>query len=134
MLLPTKTLVAGFVLLSGMLLPRPGEATPVELHPAEARDVIDPAMLGEALAEEGLAKQDGRQDIQIDQLNTQMSEIKNNTNFGGNTLSALNSTVTTGLNSIGEAFSNASGIVTVIQNSGNQVLIQNDMILNLWVK
>ena len=41
-----------------------------------------------------------------------------NTISGNNTLS-------------GEAFSNASGISTVIQNSGSNVLIQNGMIVNV---
>jgi hypothetical protein len=46
----------------------------------------------------------------------------------GNTASQIN----TGTNTISEsAFSNSSGIPIVIQNSGNNVLIQNSTILNL---
>jgi parallel beta-helix repeat protein len=42
------------------------------------------------------------------------------------------SQLTTGSNSISEnSFSNSSGIPIVIQNSGNNVLIQNSTILNL---
>ena len=99
------------------------------------QDLQDLSELGQALPEEGLGRQDGRQDTQIEQLNIQMTEMQSSANLGGNTLSASNSTLTTGINSIADgAFTNANGIVTVIQNSGNQVLIQNDMILNLWVK
>ena len=46
----------------------------------------------------------------------------------GNVASQLN----TGSNTISEsAFSNSNGIPIVIQNSGNNVLIQNSTILNL---
>lgn len=87
------------------------------------------------MSEEGLGRQDGRQDIEIDQVSMQMTQMQNSASMSGNNLSALDSSITTGLNSIaGGAFANASGIVTVIQNSGNQVLIQNDMILNLLIK
>ena len=41
----------------------------------------------------------------------------------------------TGTNSVsGSAFSGASGFVTVIQNSGNQVIIQDSTIINLTVE
>jgi len=42
---------------------------------------------------------------------------------------------TNGTNTIsGTAFSGASGIATVIQNSGNQVLIQNATIVDVTMK
>lgn len=42
---------------------------------------------------------------------------------------------TTGNNSVsGDAFSNAAGFVTVIQNTGNNVLIQNSTIVNVAVE
>jgi hypothetical protein len=41
----------------------------------------------------------------------------------------------TGNNSIADAaFSGASGLATVIQNSGNNVIIQNGTVLNLTLK
>lgn len=122
-------LLAGMWLVSHEALAQPPAATQTGV------DSLDLSGLGQAVSEEGLIGQDGRQDIQIDQLNMQMTEMQSNATSQGNTLSALNSTLTTGINSIADgAFTNASGIVTVIQNSGNQVLIQNDMILNLWIK
>ena len=45
------------------------------------------------------------------------------------------SQVVTGSNAItGDAFSNASGLPSVIQNSGNNVLIQNGVIVNVEMK
>ena len=45
------------------------------------------------------------------------------------------SNLTTGMNAISEgAFSGSSGISTVIQNSGNNVLIQNSTIVNVQLK
>jgi hypothetical protein len=49
-----------------------------------------------------------------------------------NNVAILNST---GSNAVTDgAFTNASGLATVIQNSGNNVLIQNATILNLQLK
>jgi hypothetical protein len=43
--------------------------------------------------------------------------------------------VTTGTNTIsGDSFSNASGLPSVIQNTGNNVLIQNGVIVNVQLK
>jgi hypothetical protein len=43
--------------------------------------------------------------------------------------------VTTGTNTIaGDSFSNASGLPSVIQNTGNNVLIQNGVIVNVQMK
>ncbi|MBJ6727973.1 hypothetical protein [Geomesophilobacter sediminis] len=131
---PTKLLIATLFVCWAAIVPQQGQASSEGVR-SEERDLINESSLGAPIAEERLAKQDGRQDTQIDQLNAQMSDLRSSATFSGNSFSALNSTVTTGINSIAQdAFSNATGIVTVIQNSGNQVLIQNDMILNLWVK
>lgn len=130
----TKLLISGLLFSGLALIAQEARAQSPPAIQAE-QDVMDLSDLGKALPEEGLGIQDGRQDTQIEQLNLQMSDMRSSATLGGNTLSATNSSITTGVNSIGQgAFSNASGIVTVIQNSGNQVLIQNDMILNLWVK
>ncbi|RDS80385.1 hypothetical protein DWU99_19285 [Dyella psychrodurans] len=43
--------------------------------------------------------------------------------------------VTTGANTIsGDSFSNASGLPSVIQNTGNNVLIQSGVIVNVQMK
>lgn len=130
----TIVLVAVLCAAWGLCSPHRAHAASGAAAPAEESDLLCPSALGEALSEEGLAGQDGRQDTQIDQITAQITDAKNNATVTGNTLSAMNSVVTTGVNSIGNAFANANGIVTVIQNSGNQVLIQSDMVLNLFVK
>jgi hypothetical protein len=56
----------------------------------------------------------------------------NQNNATGTVAGNVASQLTTGANTISEsAFSNSSGIPVVIQNSGNNVLIQNSTILNL---
>ena len=80
-------------------------------------DLLSAAVIGDAQ----LARERGGTDTHLDQNNS-------NGAVSGNVASQL----TTGSNSISSsAFSNASGIPIVIQNSGNNVLIQNSTILNL---
>lgn len=56
----------------------------------------------------------------------------NQNNSSGTVAGNVASQLTTGSNNIGDgAFSNSAGIPIVIQNSGNNVLIQNSTILNL---
>ena len=56
----------------------------------------------------------------------------NQNNTSGTVSGNVASQLTTGSNTISEnSFSNSSGIPVVIQNSGNNVLIQNSTILNL---
>lgn len=127
---------AGTVLVLGglVLFAQEARAENPAASPANT-DHREVAGLGATLSDDALRGQDGRQDTRIDQLNLQMTDLQTNGTVSGNTLSVVNSTLTTGANSIGQgAFANAAGVVTVIQNSGNQVLIQNDMILNLSVK
>ncbi len=79
--------------------------------------LLSAAVLGDAV----LAKERGGTD-------THLSQNNSNGAVSGNVASQL----TTGSNSISSsAFSNASGIPIVIQNTGNNVLIQNSTILNL---
>jgi hypothetical protein len=60
------------------------------------------------------------------------TETHNQNNVAGTVTDNVASQLTTGSNSISEnSFSNSSGIPIVIQNSGNNVLIQNSTILNL---
>jgi len=128
----TRFLISGLVFGGLTLFVQESQA---QSSPAISAELVQFPELGQALSEDRLDKQDGRQDTQIEQLNMQMANMQSSATFEGNTMSALNSDITTGANLISQgAFQNATGIVTVIQNSGNQVLIQNDMILNLWVK
>jgi hypothetical protein len=86
----------------------------------ESKDAGD-LLAANVLADDELANQRGGADTHLNQ-NTATGTV------AGNVASQLN----TGSNTISEsAFSNASGIPIVIQNSGNNVLIQNSTILNL---
>jgi hypothetical protein len=86
----------------------------------ESKDAGD-LLAANVLADDELANQRGGADSHLNQ-NTATGTV------AGNVASQLN----TGSNTISEsAFSNASGIPIVIQNSGNNVLIQNSTILNL---
>lgn len=87
--------------------------------------------LGTAVSDESLVALSARQDISIDQLNTLTSQSKLDGAVGNNVLTAGE----TGVNSVAtDAFGNMNGIATIIQNSGNQVLIQNSFILNVLVQ
>jgi hypothetical protein len=59
----------------------------------------------------------------------------NDTQLKGEVSNNQASHVVTGANTIGEgAFAGAAGISTVIQNTGNNVLIQNATVVNLQMK
>jgi hypothetical protein len=61
--------------------------------------------------------------------------VVNHMNVNGTVTDNFASDILTGTNSItGSAFSGASGIPMVIQNTGNNVLIQNATIINLQLK
>lgn len=84
--------------------------------------------LGPPLEDDGLAAASGRQGeatpIQFNN-NEQNAVLENN---------LLNGTVVTGNNSITDhAFENMSGVATVIQNTGNQVVIQDSTMINVLV-
>ena len=88
--------------------------------PVEHSDAADP-LTANILGDTELANQRGGSDSHLNQNNSTGAVT-------GNVASQLN----TGSNTISEsAFSNSSGIPIVIQNSGNNVLIQNSTILNL---
>lgn len=57
------------------------------------------------------------------------------THLGGSVSGNQASNVVTGSNTVSDgAFAGASGVATVIQNSGNNVLIQNATVVNLQLK
>lgn len=86
----------------------------------DTRDAGDP-LTADVLGDAELANQRGGSETHINQNNATGT-------VSGNVASQLN----TGSNTISEsAFSNTNGIPIVIQNSGNNVLIQNSTILNL---
>lgn len=86
----------------------------------EVKDTGDP-LTADVLGDADLANQRGGSETHFNQNNATGT-------VSGNVASQLN----TGSNTISEsAFSNTNGIPIVIQNSGNNVLIQNSTILNL---
>jgi hypothetical protein len=86
----------------------------------DSKDTGDP-LTADILGDADLANQRGGSETRINQINATGTVT-------GNVASQLN----TGSNTISEsAFSNTNGIPIVIQNSGNNVLIQNSTILNL---
>ena len=86
----------------------------------DSKDTGDP-LTADVLGDADLANQRGGSETHLNQNNATGT-------VSGNVASQLN----TGSNTISEsAFSNSNGIPIVIQNSGNNVLIQNSTILNL---
>lgn len=127
-----KYLIAALVLSSGFI----NQNSPAdELSPANSNSLhqVNGATLGEALTNVDLADLSGRQEVQINKLDVQQVNSDQRGQLANNGI--FNTMITNGANSISDnAFAQASGLVTVIQNSGNQVLIQNDLIMNLTVK
>jgi hypothetical protein len=65
------------------------------------------------------------------ELDITLNDVKTNGAVNNNSASNL----TTGSNFVGEgSFAGASGFSTVVQNSGNNVLIQNATVINLKVQ
>ncbi|KAF0219263.1 MAG: hypothetical protein FD174_2349 [Geobacteraceae bacterium] len=129
----TKSLIAILVLSGSALLAQGSPADEIALASVGQTDLLNVSGLGQAVSNENLGDQTGRQEIKLDQMYMQLSTSDQKAQADSNSI--INSAITNGANAIGgSAFSQASGIITVIQNSGNQVLIQNDMIMNLTVK
>ena len=83
---------------------------------------------GGTLSDEELGAHRAREDIEVDQITIndqdQNGDVTDNVAIGN----------TNGDNLIdGEAFSNSSGFLSTVQNSGNNVLIQNSTIINVSV-
>lgn len=112
-------------------------AEPLPASPAVQGDPQRVPEIGSALSSEDLGGLNGQKDAGIDikDVNAIFSNVDNKGILGNNSIDANNSTIATGGNSIGgSAFSGMNGIATVIQNSGNQVLIQNATVVDVIVK
>jgi len=84
---------------------------------------------GVASSDGDLAAVRGREGLQLPPM--QVSNTSMNATLTGNSVAGA----MTGSNLTADSvFSGASGIATLIQNSGNQVIIQNNVIINLTVK
>ena len=91
----------------------------------------DIAEFGQAASDEELGVESGGQATQIDKIYMQLNNVGMNAEMDNN---VLDSNVT-GTNFIGyDAFANMNGFSTVIQNSGNQVIIQSDLIVNVTMQ
>jgi hypothetical protein len=95
--------------------------------PAPVVRATEPALppLGKALDDERLSGQRGGQD---DAYINDMRSRASITNTSTTNVSTGNNTITDG------SFVNAPGMPIVVQNSGNNVVIQNSTILNLQLK
>lgn len=83
--------------------------------------------LGPAVPETNLDAYRGGQALSIGDIDAVFNDLQVNGQANGNSAAGN----TNGNNAISnDAFSNASGLTTVIQNTGNNVLIQNATILN----
>ncbi|WP_243372444.1 hypothetical protein [Geotalea sp. SG265] len=128
-----KALFAVLALSAGTLLAEGASA--IEVGSGSVGEMVATADFepGQSLSNENLDATTGRQGMNVDQIDMQLSTASQTGETRGNSI--LNSDLSSGTNGIsGNAFAQASGLVTVIQNSGNQVLIQNDLIMNLTVK
>jgi hypothetical protein len=94
-------------------------------------DTIDTADIGPAVSARDMGQQTGRQGIQIDEMNNVLNTAESSATVGSNQLTSAS----TGMNNVSDnAFGTTSGIATIIQNSGNQNVIQSSFILNLSIK
>jgi hypothetical protein len=95
------------------------------------------AEIGSALSNRDLEETNGQKGVTYDikELNAVFSNTDQTGFVGGNSIGGKDWSVTTGGNTIeAGSFSNMNGIATVIQNSGNQVLIQNATVVDVIVK
>ena len=67
---------------------------------------------------------------ELDENRGTNDSISYNYQFGASYGNTANNTVS-GANGINDSFDNASGVISVIQNSGNNVLIQGSTIVNV---
>ena len=86
--------------------------------------ITNDAVFGTAISELDLGTQRGG-DVRVTNTNNLNAQLHDNTAISN----------VTGSNFVtSEAFSNSSGFSTVVQNSGNNVIIQNATVLNLQMQ
>lgn len=125
--------LAIFALFGGVLIAHESHAEQASPTPVPEQSSMDISGFGQALSSDNLSSQSGRQAVQIEKLDSIFSNVSMNGSLNDNSITVGdNSLSLTGNNSIaGDAFKDMNGFATVIQNSGNQVLIQNDLIVNV---
>jgi hypothetical protein len=123
-----KVLLVGLFLLEGCLFCEVLFAGQTEADRAGLDEILE---FGEPLSSNTLDSLSGGEDLQIDNIDM----LINNMNLRSQMEENLLISTTTGANLISnDAFSHANGISTVIQNSGNQVIINSALILNLRIQ
>ena len=123
------------VLLGGFLVPQGALAEPVAA-PLAVLETEAPGV-GSALGSEDLDGVNGRKgvDINIKEVSGIFSSTDQKGFLDHNAIEANHSSFTTGANTIeAGSFSYMNGVATIIQNSGNQVLIQNATVVDVIVK
>lgn len=121
--------VVGAALAVGILLTCGAQAEVISSAPADQVDAVDTSVCGDPLTGEQLNELAGGQNIQIERILEQIT----NANLNGQMASNVLNSTATGYNMLATgALSNVSGIATVIQNSGNQVIINSATILNIF--
>ncbi|MGA6992380.1 MAG: hypothetical protein WBX50_00630 [Candidatus Deferrimicrobiaceae bacterium] len=127
-----KYTVAALVVFMGLSMGHYSWAGPAGSPPVAPADEWSVTGFGNPLSSTELGEESGQAAIQIDEVDIHLVNSDQNGYLGQN---ALIGTTNNGENSItGNAFSNMSGFATVIQNSGNQVLIQDTTIVDVTVK
>ena len=128
-----KYRLAGLFIIAVMLTGPYAFAEPGSAPSATPADEWSVVGFVNPLTGDDLVGQNGRKDIQIGDVDIHMTDAKVDGNVTGNSLVLERST--TGANYITEgAFAGTSGIATVIQNSGNQVVLQTQTILDVTMK
>jgi hypothetical protein len=126
------------VLIGGFLMAQVALAEPVAAPLAVLEDGSEAPGMGHALSSGDLEGVNGRQgvvDIDIEEVSGIFSSTDQKGFLDHNSIEANQSSFTTGANTIeAGAFSYMNGVATVIQNSGNQVLIQNATVVDVIVR
>ena len=127
------TIITAIALFGGILSANVSNAGQPSSSPVQEQSLLDVSGFGQSLSSDNLNALSGRQAVSVGNLDIMSSTSNvNGTQNGNSLLVGENSALNTGYNSVsGSAFVGANGFSTVIQNSGNQVLIQNDLIVNL---
>jgi hypothetical protein len=130
MLKTTMSVLAALALFGGALTSQEANAGQTSPVPVQEQSLTDASGFGQALSAENLGGQSGGSyTTQVDELNAFFNNATINASNSGNSISGSTST---GLNEISEgAFAKMNGFATVIQNTGNQVLINTQLIVNV---
>ena len=131
------TIAAAIILFGSTLVSRVSNAeqaspAPVQNH-SQDQSLLDVSHFGQALPSDKLGALSGQAAVSVNKLDMMLSNANLNGYQNDNALNVGDrSTFETGYNSVtGNAFAGSNGFATIIQNSGNQVLIQNDLIVNV---